>query len=104
MNDKTAGAGMPDEVAALTECGYAIWAKDATVKDDFRKRFDSERIPVIGVRHVRIWGIQVDDERALPGLERTSIPDEDIWEVNLRAKDGSTYEVESRLLKPAAKR
>ena len=100
MNDKTSGAGMPDEVAVLTECGFAIWASDS-VKPEFRNRFDSERIPVVGVRHVRIWGIQVDDERALPGLERTSIPDEDIWEVNLRAKDGSTYEVESRLLKPA---
>ena len=54
-----------------------------------------------GVRHVRVWGIQVDDERALPGLERTSIPDEDLWEITLEAKDGSSYEFDSRLLKPA---
>jgi hypothetical protein len=47
---------------------------------------------------VRVWGLQVDDERELPGLERTMIADEDLWEINLVAKDGSCYEVESRLL------
>ena len=41
---------------------------------------------------------QVDDERALPGHERTQIPDEELWELNLVALDGSCYEVESRLL------
>jgi hypothetical protein len=54
---------------------------------------------VAGVRHVRIWGLQVDDERELPGLERTQIPDEEVWEVNLEALDGSKFEVDSRLLK-----
>jgi hypothetical protein len=56
---------------------------------------------VAGVRHVRIWGLQVDDERELPGLERTQIPDEEVWEVNLEALDGSKFEVDSRLLKAA---
>lgn len=100
MNEKIFDAKLPAEIAALTESGFAIWDSDA-VTDEFRARFDSERIPVVGLRHVRVWGLQVDDERALPGLERTGIPDEDIWEINLRAKNGSTYEVESRLLKPA---
>jgi len=40
----------------------------------------------------------VDDERALPGRERTNIPDEDIWEISLEAKDGSTRSFDSRLL------
>ena len=45
--------------------------------------------------------MQVDDERELPGLERTQIPDEEVWEVNLEALDGSKFEVDSRLLKAA---
>jgi len=91
---------MPAEVAEIAECGYAIWARD-DVDASLRARFDAERIPVAGVRHVRIWGLQVDDERELPGLERTQIPDEEVWEVNLEALDGSRFEVDSRLLKPA---
>ncbi len=102
MTDKKSETQMPAEVAALADGGFAIWASDA-IGDEFRARFDAERIPVVGVRHVRVWGLQVDDERALPGHERTSIPDEEIWEINLRAKNGSTYEVESRLLRPAPK-
>lgn len=89
---------MPQEVAEIADCGYAIWARD-DVDANLRARFDSERIPVAGVRHVRIWGLQVDDERELPGLERTQIPDEEVWEVNLEALDGSKFEVDSRLLK-----
>jgi len=50
---------------------------------------------------VRVWGLQVDDERELPGHERTQIPDDEIWEINLEAKDGSPYEVDSRKLKAA---
>ena len=61
----------------------------------------AERIPVRGIRQVRVWGLQVDDERELPGHERTNIPDEEIWEVNLEASDGSCYEVASHLLRPA---
>jgi hypothetical protein len=71
------------------------------VAPDFRALFDSGRIPVKGIRSVRVWGLQVDDERELPGHERTMIPDEELWEVNLVARDGSCYEVESRLLKAA---
>jgi hypothetical protein len=91
---------MPTEVSAIVEGGYAIWAGD-DVDAALRARFDSERIPVTGVRHVRVWGIQVDDERELPGLERTQIPDEEIWEINLQSADGSNYGFDSRLLKPA---
>ncbi len=66
--------------------------------EEFKSKFDERRIPVKGIRQVRIWGLQVDDERELPGLERTNIPDEENWEINLVAKDGSGYAVESRLL------
>jgi len=100
MTNKKLLAAMPDSLTAIVECGYAIWASD-DVDAALRARFDSERIPVVGVRHVRVWGLQVDDERVLPGRERTQIQDEEIWEVNLEAKNGSRYEVESRLLKPA---
>ena len=91
---------MPDHLAAIVASGFATWATD-NVDPTLRAKFDDERIPVIGVRQVRVWGLQVDDERELPGLERTQIPDEEIWEVNLEAKDGSCFEVESRLLKAA---
>lgn len=91
---------MPAEVAAIAAAGYAIWATDQG-DPALRQKFARDRIPVAGIRHVRIWGLQVDDERALPGRERTSIPDEDIWEVNLVATSGAHYEVDSRLLKPA---
>ena len=91
---------MPPDVAEIVECGFAIWASD-NVDDKLRARFDADRIPVAGVRHVRIWGLQVDDERALPGRERTQIPDEEVWEINLEALDGSKYEVDSRLLRAA---
>lgn len=100
MEHKTSKDAMPAALVAIAECGYVIWANDK-VDSALRARFDSERIPVVGIRHVRGWGLQVDDERELPGLERTQIPDEEIWEVNLEASDGSKYEVEARLLKPA---
>ena len=100
MSDKQRDLETPAHVAAIIECGHAIWAKD-DVDNALRSRFASDRIPVAGVRHVRVWGLQVDDERALPGHERTQIPDEDIWEVNLVALDGSRYEIDSTLLKPA---
>jgi len=100
MTNKTKQAAMPARLTAIADCGYAIWATD-DVDDALRARFDSIRIPVVGIRNVRVWGLQVDDERELPGLERTELPDEELWEVNLEAKDGSKYEIESRLLKPA---
>ena len=92
---------MPDNVAAIVAAGYATWASDDG-DAAFRDRFDAERIPVTGVRSVRVWGLQVDDERELPGLERTSIPDDEIWEINLEAKDGSHFEFNSTLLRAAA--
>lgn len=100
MVNKKLLAAMPDDLLAIVNNGYAIWAGNE-VEAALRARFDSDRIPVVGVRHVRVWGLQVDDERELPGLERTQIADDEIWEVNLEAKDGSRFEVESRLLKPA---
>jgi len=100
MTEKALQTALPAELAAILECGYAIWATDS-VDDSMRARFDSQRIPVAGVRNVRVWGLQVDDERELPGLERTQLPDEELWEVNLEATNGSKYEFESTLLKPA---
>jgi len=100
VNKKNSDLGAPPDVIAIIERGFACWASD-DVDDALRARFDSERIPVAGVRHVRVWGLQVDDERTLPGHERTQIPDEEIWEVNLVSANGSHYEVDSRLLRPA---
>lgn len=100
MNDHKASAVMPEDVAAIVECGFATWASD-DVDVALRSRFGANRIPVRGVRHVRVWGLQVDDERALPGRERTQMPDDDIWEVNLESSSGSHYEIDARLLKPA---
>ncbi len=91
---------LPEEVAAIEQRGFAVFADD-TLPEEFRARFDSERIPVTAIRHVHVWGVQVDDERELFGHERTSIPDEEIWEVSLRARDGSSYQVSSTLLRPA---
>jgi hypothetical protein len=100
MVDTNDRADMPPEVAAIRNCGYARWASD-DVAGAIRAQFVVDRIPVRGIRHVRVWGIQVDDERELPGHERTMIPDEDLWQVELEAADGSTFEVNSRLLLPA---
>ena len=100
MAEEKTIADMTPEVAAIRDCGYATWADDQ-VASNLRGNFDDARIPVKCVRHVRVWGIQVDDERALPGLERTSIPDEDLWEISLEAKDGSSFAFDSRMLKPA---
>ena len=100
MTNKAADVQMPERVQAIRDAGFACWASDA-VAPGLREKFDPARIPVRNIRHVRVWGLQVDDERALPGLERTSIPDEDIWEISLEAKDGSTRSFDSRLLAPA---
>ena len=100
MTDKKIPAAMPERLAAIVQKGYAIWINE-DVSPALRQRFDDRRIPVAGVRNVRVWGLQVDDERELPGLERTQMADEEIWEVNLEAKDGSHYEFDSKLLKPA---
>jgi len=100
LNNIKCDPNAPAEVTAIIECGFATWASD-DIDEVFRGRFDRERIPVTGVRNVRVWGLQVDDERELPGHERTQIPDEEIWEINLESSSGSHYEVDSRLLKPA---
>lgn len=100
LSDNKTNVNAPTDVAAIIECGYATWASD-DVDEALRARFADERIPVAGVRNVRVWGLQVDDERELPGHERTQIPDEEIWEVNLVSADGSHFEVDSRMLKPA---
>ena len=100
MNDKPKQPPLPSGLAKILDVGFAIWA-DTSINAALRGKFDSARIPVVGVRQVRVWGLQVDDERELPGLERTQIPDEEVWEVNLEAKDGSKYEFDSSLLKPA---
>ena len=100
MSDEIVVAPMPDHVAAIVARGFAAWASE-DVSPALRKHFPDERIRVAGVRHVRVWGIQVDDERELPGHERTQIPDEELWEIKLEAPDGSTFEVNSTLLKPA---
>jgi len=100
MTKQESAAKMPPHVAAIATCGYAIWATE-DVDQKLRARFDSKRIPVAGVRNVRVWGLQVDDERELPGRERTEIPDEETWEINLEAIDGSHFEFSSTLLKAA---
>jgi hypothetical protein len=100
MTNQDTATKMPQHVAAIAACGYAIWASEE-VDPKLRAKFDGERIRVAGVRNVRVWGLQVDDERELPGRERTSIPDEETWEINLEANDGSRYEFESTLLKAA---
>jgi hypothetical protein len=100
MTDQGTAAKMPQGVAAIADCGYAIWAGE-NVDPNLRTKFDNERIRVAGIRNVRVWGLQVDDERELPGHERTSIPDEESWEINLEASDGSHYEFDSTLLKAA---
>jgi hypothetical protein len=97
MSERNAAAPMPPEVQAIRDCGHAKWVSPE-VAAAIRDRFAADRIPVRGIRHVRIWGIQVDDERELPGHERTQIPDEDLWQVELEALDGSRFEVNSQLL------
>jgi hypothetical protein len=91
---------LPEEVATIKARGFAVWKKKDLVGPELMARFDESRIPVVGLRHVRQWGIQVDDEREIMGHERTSIPDDELWEIVLKAKDGSTYEVNSSLLAP----
>ena len=98
MNDPT--TNLLDEVAAIGRCGYVVFT-DESLPAEFRERFDARRIPVTAIRHLRQWGLQVDDEFELQGHERTMIPDEELWEVSIRARDGSTYEVNAALLRPA---
>ena len=98
MNDPA--IQLPEEVAAIGQRGYVVFA-DESLSAEFRERFDAGSIPVTAIRHVRQWGLQVDDEFELPGHERTRIPDEELWEISIRALDGSSYEVNATLLRPA---
>jgi len=91
---------LPEKLAQIERRGCVVWSAEGR-KTSLLQRFDAERIPVAGIRHVRVWGIQVDDERELPGRERTAIADEELWQVVLVAKDGSHYEVNSNLVEPA---
>ena len=91
---------LPEAIQAIKERRYVVWA-DEGPEPAFKAHFDETRIPVGGIRHVRVWGLQVDDERELPGHERTSIPDEELWQVDLIAKDGSKYEVNASLVRAA---
>ena len=100
MSGKNKDKVLPEKIAAIKERGFVVWSSDELLPE-FKDRFADDRIPVVGVRNVRVWGIQVDDERELPGHERTAIPDEELWQVELKAKDGSTYEVNSNLVAPA---
>ncbi len=95
-----ARAPFPPAVAAIDRRGAVVW-KDEGPSAALRARFDVGPLTVVAIRHVRACDVQVDDERALPGHERTSGPGEDLWEIRLRAKDGSLYEVESHLVEPA---
>ncbi|MCJ7557969.1 MAG: hypothetical protein MUP90_13775 [Gammaproteobacteria bacterium] len=94
---------LPGHVAAIVECGFATWVFGSPPAG-LERQFEDQKIPVENVRLVRVWGLQVDDERELPGHERTSIPDEEIWQATLVALDGSHFEVNSELLVPASKR
>jgi len=89
-------ANLPDEVASTGRCGQVVFT-DESLPADFRERFDAGRIPVATIRHLRQWGLQIDDEFELTGHERTMIPDEELWQVRIRARDGSTYEVNAAL-------
>jgi hypothetical protein len=91
---------LPARIAAIKERGYVVWSGDGPASN-FKAQFADGPIPISGIRHVRVWGIQVDDERELPGHERTSIPDEELWQVELIATNGSKYEVNASLVRPA---
>jgi len=91
---------LPDHIAAIKQRGCVMWL-DQGPSPELRARFGDGPIEVSGIRHVRVWGLQVDDERELPGHERTSIPDEELWQVELVATDGSRFEVNATLVRPA---
>lgn len=91
---------LPDKLAQIEQRGCVVWSEQGR-NSSLVDRFDPTRIPVAGIRHVRVWGVQVDDERELPGHERTAIPDEELWQVVLVATDGSHFEVNSELVEPA---
>ena len=91
---------MPPRVLDIRKRGYVVWA-DGGPPPALRAKFSREPVEVGGIRHVRVWGLQVDDERELHGHERTSVPDEELWQVDLLADDGSHYEVNATFVEPA---
>ena len=93
---------LPEKIAAIQECGFINWSTENDLSPEFKQHFEDTRITVSGIRRVRQWGLQVDDERELMGHERTTINDEELWEIVLVAKDGSTYEVNSQFVVPAS--
>ncbi len=99
-NDKKETQPVSDKIMAIKQCGFVNWSSKE-LSTEFKQRFDANHIPVVSVHNIRVWGIQVDDEREIPGLERTSIPDEELWNIKLKAKDGSTYEINSDFVVPA---
>lgn len=102
MNDVTNQyKNLPEDIAAINKSGFVAWSDENDLSSEFIQQFDDERIPVLGLRQVQIWGLQVDDERELPGHERTSIAGEELWEIILEAKDGSRYNVNSKFIVPA---
>ena len=86
---------IPENIDAINQSGFVSWSRDNSLSPDFKLQFDAERIPVLGIRQVKVWGLQVDDERALLGHERTSVKGEVLWEIVLEANDGSHYNVNS---------
>jgi hypothetical protein len=103
MTDIPAPQKLPKDVAAIKERGVVTWSSASKeLASDFVQLFDENRVPVVAIRHVRQWGIQVDDERELMGHERTSIDDEELWQAVLKAKDGSTYEVNCKFVRPVS--
>lgn len=101
MND-VADQKLPEKIAAIKKCGFVNWSTDNGLSHEFKQHFVDTRIPISGIRHVRQWGIQVDDEREILGHERTLINDEELWEVVLVAKDGANFEVNSKFVIPAS--
>jgi hypothetical protein len=75
MSERYEEPPMPPGVQAIRSCGYVRWA-GGTVAQSLRERFAPDRIPVLGIRHVRVWGLQVE----------------------LEARDGSRFEVNSELV------
>lgn len=96
MADNESLTVVPPVVSAMAKSGFATWAND-DVDHALRSKFDTERIPVAGVRYVR-----EQDRRPgrQPDLAENASPDEEIWEVNLVSTSGSIHEVDSRLLMP----
>ena len=92
---------LPEDILAINKRGGVVWSDDNGLSPEFMQLFDDKHIPVLGIRQVRVWGLQVDDERELPGHERTSIANEELWEIVLEAKDGSRYDVNSKFVAPA---